>query len=346
VCNRNEALSFYTHDGNKNVSEVLASDGETIVHYEYAPFGALIFSVGDCEFDNPWRFSSEYPDDGVAMVYYNYRHYEPVVGRWISRDPVDSLFSYSYVRNSISGYDYLGYKGLVPEISSEEKKKILEDFVASIKKLKSEGKDEAAARVAVLMYIAMCIGGAKDEPLASEFMMLWLSGSMKNKTYTMKADDVMKIVTDDKKGPNDEPSVRDALKRDLCPLMKGKGLKKGRLEEAPSSPYIYTDPYFHAIGGFELKVSADFSSTDCCVYKVVGDWKFKDEYNWHAGHTAEVMGVDIEDDWALLVEKYRKELAAWISDPKLDLAHSFVEEGTWNGEVTIDCCDNGKGGNK
>ena len=31
---------------------------------------------------------------------------------------------------------------------------------------------------------------------------------------------------------------------------------------------------------------------------------------------------------------------------KLDLAHSFKEEGTWNGEVSIDCCDNGKGGKK
>ena len=35
-----------------------------------------------------------------------------------------------------------------------------------------------------------------------------------------------------------------------------------------------------------------------------------------------------------------------VGDPKLDLAHSFVEEGTWNGEVIIDCCDKNKGGNK
>lgn len=41
-----------------------------------------------------------------------------------------------------------------------------------------------------------------------------------------------------------------------------------------------------------------------------------------------------------------KELAVWLRDPKLDLAHEFKEEGTWNGEVTIDCCDKGKGVNK
>ena len=200
--------------------------------------------------------------------------------------------------------------------------------------------------MAYFMYSMMMIGGAKEEPLASEFMMLWLSGSMKNKTYTMKADDVMKIVTDDKKGPNDEPSVRDALKRDLCPLMKGKGINKGRLEDASSSPYIYTDPYYHAIGGFNLKINAEFSSTDCCVYKIVGDWNFSDTYDWHAGKPADVMGVEILDDWAILVQKYRKELAVWLGDPKLDLAHPFEEKGTWNGEVTVDCCDKGKGGDK
>lgn len=169
---------------------------------------------------------------------------------------------------------------------------------------------------------------------------------MKDKTYTLKADDVMKIVTDEKKGPDDNPSVRDVLKRDLCPWMKGKGLNKGRLQDASSSPYIYADPYFHANGGFNLKVNADFSSTDCCVYKVVGDWKFSDRYDWHAGNKADVLDVDIADDWTLLVQKYRKELAVWLGDSKLDLAHPFDEEGTWNGEVTIDCCDNGKGGNK
>ncbi|MGN0854166.1 MAG: hypothetical protein ACI4R9_01450 [Kiritimatiellia bacterium] len=29
---------------------------------------------------NPWRFSSEYAEDDTATVYYNYRHYEPVMG--------------------------------------------------------------------------------------------------------------------------------------------------------------------------------------------------------------------------------------------------------------------------
>ena len=33
------------------------------------------------------RFSSEYMDDELGLIYYNYRHLNPRDGRWISRDP-------------------------------------------------------------------------------------------------------------------------------------------------------------------------------------------------------------------------------------------------------------------
>ncbi|MCI9206007.1 MAG: hypothetical protein HFJ62_06285, partial [Akkermansia muciniphila] len=44
---------------------------------------------GNAAEDNPFRFSSEYADDELGLVYYNYRYYNPQDGRWISRDPVD-----------------------------------------------------------------------------------------------------------------------------------------------------------------------------------------------------------------------------------------------------------------
>ena len=56
--------------------------------YEYAPFGALTISRGESAAANLWRFSSEYAEDDTATVYYNYRHYEPVTGRWMRRDPM------------------------------------------------------------------------------------------------------------------------------------------------------------------------------------------------------------------------------------------------------------------
>ena len=86
---------LYTHDGNKNVSEAVAAASgtnatvEVVAHYDYAAFGAVIAQKGDCAEANPWRFSSEYEDTDLGLVYYNYRHYEPVTGRWLSRDLSD-----------------------------------------------------------------------------------------------------------------------------------------------------------------------------------------------------------------------------------------------------------------
>ena len=89
VWNRSGTSSFYTHDGNKNVSEVVLSNGTTEAHYECAPFGALVAHSGDSAMENHWRYSSEYADDMLGLVYYNYRHYELVMGRWLSRDPIN-----------------------------------------------------------------------------------------------------------------------------------------------------------------------------------------------------------------------------------------------------------------
>ncbi len=89
---------FYTHDGNKNVSELVYYQRARGVaaRDEYAPFGAVTVRTrgdnwGTLDFSslNPFRFSSEFADDALGLVYYNYRHYDPVTGRWLSRDPIE-----------------------------------------------------------------------------------------------------------------------------------------------------------------------------------------------------------------------------------------------------------------
>ena len=81
---------LYTHDGNKNVSEAVAAGTDAaagvVAHYDYAAFGAVVAQKGDYAETNPWRFSSEYEDTELGLDYYNYRHYEPVTGRWLQRD--------------------------------------------------------------------------------------------------------------------------------------------------------------------------------------------------------------------------------------------------------------------
>ncbi|MBQ6338829.1 MAG: zinc dependent phospholipase C family protein [Kiritimatiellae bacterium] len=107
------SLRYYTHDGRKNVSEMLSGDGGCCVsaHYEYAPFGGLSAMSGAHAADNPWRFSSEYADDAIGCVYYNYRHLDPSAGRWTSFDALEDLIGptrYLFMNNRASSVDHLG----------------------------------------------------------------------------------------------------------------------------------------------------------------------------------------------------------------------------------------------
>ena len=104
---------FFTHDALKNVTSIFDERQTRRARYEYAPFGALITAQGDMAQDNRFRFSCEFMDDELGLVYYNYRHLNPLDGRWISRDPIaenggENL--YGFVSNS--PYVYNDYQGL------------------------------------------------------------------------------------------------------------------------------------------------------------------------------------------------------------------------------------------
>ena len=106
-------IYLYTHDANKNVSELVnARTGETAAHYDYSVFGKMLIATGFLRNRNPFRFSSEYVDDATGLTYYNYRHYDPVHGRWLSRDFVDKWVIanlYTMMGNDVlMDCDYLG----------------------------------------------------------------------------------------------------------------------------------------------------------------------------------------------------------------------------------------------
>ena len=115
MCNPSTApLFLYCHDGNKNVSEIVdVGTGEISAHYEYSSFGKVVLVTsergGNVAAINPYRFSSEYHDGELGLVYYNYRHYNPGDGRWMSRDPGDdyAFALYAFCNNNF-GFDMLG----------------------------------------------------------------------------------------------------------------------------------------------------------------------------------------------------------------------------------------------
>ena len=108
----NFSTSFYTHDGNKNVSEVIVSNSTVVAHYEYAPFGLVIGLCDEYPLTSRLRFSNEYADDELCLVYYNYRHYNLFDGRWVARDRIGEAVSqnlYLFINKSpFAKYDFLG----------------------------------------------------------------------------------------------------------------------------------------------------------------------------------------------------------------------------------------------
>jgi RHS repeat-associated protein len=109
----NAGTYFYAFDGNGNVAALInAADGSVSARYEYGPFGELIRASGPLAFLNPFRFSTKYQDDETGFLYYGYRYYDPSLGRWLSRDPIEErggINVYGFVDNDpLSWFDGLG----------------------------------------------------------------------------------------------------------------------------------------------------------------------------------------------------------------------------------------------
>ena len=96
--------TWYTYgiDLPKNVTEIFSNIGGIRTAYTYTPYGQES-STGNVT--QPIRWSSEYNDTELGMVYYNYRHYNPLDGRWISRDYMEQSNLYIFPQ---VGIDYLG----------------------------------------------------------------------------------------------------------------------------------------------------------------------------------------------------------------------------------------------
>ena len=103
--------TWYTYgcDITKNVCEVFGPAGYIRTSYSYAPFGAVTAS-GDVT--QPFQWSSEHYDSELDLVYYNYRHYSPDLGRFLSRDPIEEqggVNLYAFTSNApIVQIDILG----------------------------------------------------------------------------------------------------------------------------------------------------------------------------------------------------------------------------------------------
>ena len=102
---------LYTVDLTKNVCEVLDRNCNIATSYDYTPFGDV--SISGETVSNSFQWSSEYNDFDLGLIYYNYRHYFPTWGRWITSFSMRNAYEgYIYLLNDvINGYDINGEKG-------------------------------------------------------------------------------------------------------------------------------------------------------------------------------------------------------------------------------------------
>ena len=105
-------VHFPAYDGNGNISEYLTANGTVAAHFEYDPFGNLLVDTYSNKASFPYRFSTKPQDAETGLYYYSYRYYDPMTGRWMSRDTIGergglNVYELNY-NCSINWFDYLG----------------------------------------------------------------------------------------------------------------------------------------------------------------------------------------------------------------------------------------------
>lgn len=105
----------FQYDGNGNVTEITDLSGTSAASYRYDAFGNTLVATGSYATTNTYRFSTKPLDAEVTnapLYYYAYRFYDPVTGRWPSRDPIQErggLNLYGMVGNNPpNSVDYFG----------------------------------------------------------------------------------------------------------------------------------------------------------------------------------------------------------------------------------------------
>jgi RHS repeat-associated protein len=106
---------FPAYDGNGNIIAWTDSNGVTKQRIDYDPFGNVVTREGVSGFIAPaWGFSTKYQDKETGLLYYGYRYYDPVTGRWLSKDPIEeaggiNLYGFSG-NDGVNRFDIIGLR--------------------------------------------------------------------------------------------------------------------------------------------------------------------------------------------------------------------------------------------
>lgn len=183
--------AWYTYglDLTKNVWEILNAEGSITTAYSYDPYGAVTVEGNVYQ---PMQWSSEYADDELDLVYYNYRHYNSNDGRWINQDPIAEHGGrnlYEFIKNNgVYNFDVLGQRTipvpqepifLYPYVESTTNKsslgfvteKHVKDFYLAVAELsKKRDRDKKCYKIYVHAIGAVSVGLVTDKKCDIKFI--------------------------------------------------------------------------------------------------------------------------------------------------------------------------------
>lgn len=148
---------YYTYDLLKNTTALLGIQAGRRALYEYGAYGNVVKMEGNAAQDNPFRFSSEYADDELGLVYYNYRYYNTIKGKWLNREPIgkDGNFNlYRMVYNNL--FTFIDYTGSIavktPDAAISNSPSYVEDIARATRGITSSSNiSRRAARAAAVI---------------------------------------------------------------------------------------------------------------------------------------------------------------------------------------------------
>ncbi len=147
----------YLADGQGSTLALVDEAGNVVQRYSYDAFGN---PTGYGSLVNPFLYTGQIWEPEAGLYYDKARYYEPVSGRFISRDPVLHANPYSYVSNNpTNATDPSGEFGLIEEDAEEAIESTLDSEETS---LVSGASSKGIEQAAITLYRAVA-----DEELAS-----------------------------------------------------------------------------------------------------------------------------------------------------------------------------------
>jgi len=128
----NGSYYYYVYNGHGDVIQLFNESGNVVNSYQYDEWGNML-SYNE-QIVNPIRYAGEYYDEESGLYYLRARYYDPVLGRFISKDSYEgsisnplSLNRYSYcagnpvVFNDPSGHEYRWIREMAAEVGATVK---------------------------------------------------------------------------------------------------------------------------------------------------------------------------------------------------------------------------------